>query len=48
MESYRITYEDETLSFKKCTIHAPTLASMEKLFQRNIGFKRITNIKVLE
>ena len=48
MHKYKITYEDGILIYKKVTISADTLANLERTFERTIGYKKITNIKLLE
>ena len=48
MAKYKITYEDGILNYEKVTISAETLENLERTFERTIGCKKITNIKLLE
>ena len=48
MDKYEITFEVGTLDFKKIKVSGNSYAEVERRFNRTIGLKKITNIKLLE
>lgn len=48
MEKYEITFEVETLDYRKIIVSGNSYADVELRFNRTIGLQKITNIKLLE
>lgn len=48
MEKYEITFEVETLDYRKIIVSGNSYADVERRFNRTIGLQKITNIKLLE